>query len=387
MNQPLPSDISVTDIERIAAIQNRVIRNLEITQCYTELSAAMSARLAETPTWCTFATWASRQAGSTIRGEDLLDRFQRRLGHRSWLAAPLESLSRILLRKGLFEPDSRFGRVVAEIHTPFDAFERASDAVASGNLKVFEEIGLGFARFLATVPDDATVQSGEFAVFVAGFRPGPPPDGQDYLTEAFAHYQDARRETDAAVRAAWILLANLKIGLHEQMRLQSQIAAGVDAPLTTAADLGARVLHALVPGSRRWPSLVHRPAERMVGWMASRVRRAAVKITREAVTESQMVLALPTGVVALAGNLDVPVPAVFAGTLPSALAAFVAEYDPCPPGTSQCAATDWTDLRQRMHYILHLFRAFAEQRTLFTPPFNPDQVTSFRAGRIPGGNL
>ena len=227
----------------------------------------------------------------------------------------------------------------------------------------------------------------EFAVFVTGFNAGPPPDGQDYLTEAFSHYQDSHHEADAAVRAALILLANLKIGLHEQMRLQAQIAAGVDAPLTTAEDLGARVLHALLPGSRRWPSLFHRPAERLVGWMASRVRQAAVKVSREVVTESQMVLALPTGVVALARNLDVPVPAVFAGTLPPGLAAFVAEYDPCPPGTSECAATDWTDLRQRMHYILHLFRGFAEQRALFAPPFNPDQVTSFRAGRIPGGNL
>ena len=101
MNLTMPGTISVAEIERIAAIQHRVIRNLEITQCYADLSAAMSARLAETPNWCTFATWASRQAGSTIRGEDLLDRLQRRLAHRSWLAAPLESLSRSLLSKGL----------------------------------------------------------------------------------------------------------------------------------------------------------------------------------------------------------------------------------------------------------------------------------------------
>jgi hypothetical protein len=32
---------------------------------------AMTKRLGPCANWCTFATWASRQAGQTIRGEDL----------------------------------------------------------------------------------------------------------------------------------------------------------------------------------------------------------------------------------------------------------------------------------------------------------------------------
>ena len=287
------------DVSRIAAIGNRVIRNLEITKCYADLSAAFRARTGAGADWCTFATWASRQAGSTIRGEDLLDRFERRLGRRSWMLAPLQSLSRMLLRKGLFEHETTFGRVIAAIHTPFDAMERASAAVAEGNLKVFEEIGREFARFLATVPADARPDSAECRAFAAGLRPGPPPEGQDYLREAFAHYQQQRFESDAALRAGWILLANLKIGLHEQIRLQPQIAAAVDAPLITVADLGARVLHILLPGSRRWPRVVHDPAATVVGWVAARIRRDAVAVTREVVTESMMVLALPNRVLSL----------------------------------------------------------------------------------------
>ena len=38
--------------------------------------------------WCTFATWASRQAGRTIRGEDLLYRLQARAAARRRAAAP-----------------------------------------------------------------------------------------------------------------------------------------------------------------------------------------------------------------------------------------------------------------------------------------------------------
>src|SRR6188508_2752821 len=144
----------VADVARIAAIDNPVIRNLEITECYADLSAAMRLRT-EAADWCTFATWASRQAGSTIRGEDFLDALDRILGRKSWILAPLGSISRWLLRKGLFQRDTRLGHVVAEIHTPFDAFERASKEVATGNLKVFAEIGHQFARFIATVPVDA----------------------------------------------------------------------------------------------------------------------------------------------------------------------------------------------------------------------------------------
>jgi len=377
----------VEDVERIAATDNPVIRNLEITECYADLSAAVRGRTGGAADWCTFATWASRQAGATIRGEDLLDRVDRILGRRSWVVAPVASLSRLLLRKGLFQPETTLGRVVAQIHTPFDAFERASAEVATGNLKVFAEIGREFARFLATVPPDARDDSPEFLVFAAQLRSGAPPDGQDLLREGFAHYQRQRSEADPSARAAWILLANLKIGLHEQTRLQPQIAAAVDAPLTTAEALGARVLHVLIPGARRWPVRLHGAAAAAIGWLAARVRREAVAVTQAAVTESMMVLSLPTIVLSLGRNLSAPVPAILAGAPPAFLEAFAKEYDPCPPGGTACAAQDWCDLRQRMHYIVHLFRAYADESTLFSRPFTPDQVAAFRAGSMPGGEL
>src|SRR5262249_9186345 len=188
----------------------------------------------------------------------------------------------------LFQKNTTLGRAVAEIHTPFDAFERASTEVAKGNLKVFTEIGREFARYLATVPPEARENSPQFTAFVAKLRAGPPPEGQDYLREAFSCYQRQRSEADPSRRAALTLLANLKIGLHEQTRLQPQIAAAVDAPLTTAADLGARVLHVLLPGSPRWPSSVPRPIAAALGWTAARLKREAVLVTQEAITESMM---------------------------------------------------------------------------------------------------
>jgi hypothetical protein len=381
----LTTSPQVEDVDRIAAMVNPVIRNLEITECYAELTAAMRARSGGAADWCSFATWASRQAGRTIRGEDLLERVDQILGRRSWLLAPLAALSRVLLRKGLFQPQTTLGRICAAIHTPFDAFERASTAVAAGNLEVFAEIGREFARFLAAVPPDASESSPEFLAFAAHLSSGPPPDGQDYLRDAFAHYQRQRRETDRAARAAWMLLANVKIGLHEQMRLQPQITAAVDAPLTTAVDLGERVVRAWMP-VRRWPVAADRAAAAIAGVAAARLRREAIAVTQQAITESMMVLSLPTIVLSLGRNLIAPVPATLA-VAPAFLAAFISDFDPCAAGGTACAATDWCDLGQRMHYIVHLFRAYAEESTLFSRPFTPDQVAAFRAGLVPGGAL
>jgi hypothetical protein len=63
------------------------------------------------------------------------------------------------------------------------------------------------------------------------------------------------------------------------------------------------------------------------------------------------------------------------------------DYDPCGPDTGNCGAEDWCDLRQRMHYILHLFRAYAQDPSLFARPFTPAQVARFRDGIVPEGDL
>src|SRR5688500_901487 len=70
----------VAEVRRIVAIADPVLRNLEITHCYSRLAAAVARRTGVGANWCTFATWASRQAGSTIRGEDAEQFLRMRLG-------------------------------------------------------------------------------------------------------------------------------------------------------------------------------------------------------------------------------------------------------------------------------------------------------------------
>jgi hypothetical protein len=379
---------SEADVARVAAIANPIIRNLAITDSYARLSEAVVQRTGPRANWCTFATWASRQAGCTIRSEDLGDTLRRRMGRPASLWQPLRSLWRVLLRRGLLDPASRLGRISAAIHSPFDAFERSSGAVARGNLKVFAEVGREFARYLQACPAHAAVDSPVVVAFLEGLRPGDPPDGQDYLRQAFRCYQRQGHEPDPDTRAELVLLANLAIGLHEQTRLQPEIAEAVDAPLATTRDFGAGVLVAVAPGSHAWPSALKRAAAQTIGWLAAPLRSAAVRLSREVITERLMVLSVPPDVVlSLGRDLQAAVPPALASARLPELAAFVSLHDPCGPGETTCGAQDWCNLRERMHYILHLFRAYQEDPALLSPPFTADQVHTFERGIVPDGVL
>jgi hypothetical protein len=357
---------SPSEVERIAALENPVVRNLQITYCYSQLAATFAKRTGKGANWCTYATWASRQAGESIRGEDLLGNLERHLWEGRWLLHPLATLWRKLLRRGLFQPETRLGRLTAELHTPFDAFERASDAVARGNLKVFDEIGLVFARYLNGEPLHA--------------EPG-------LLSKAFAHYDRMQAEPDPVRRAQLAFLANLEIGLHEQTRLQPQIEEAMDSGSATEEDLGRRVLEALFPSAPGWWWILRGPATAAVGVVARALQRTSSRLAREAITDSLMVLSLPGRVLALGANLTDPFPPELADPVEPELKELLAKFEPLPPAPDDCGALDWADLHQRMHYIIHLFRAFQLDERLADPPFTPAQVASIGRGVIPAGDL
>jgi hypothetical protein len=378
---------SVDDVRQIAAIANPVIRNLEITYCYSRLAAACAARNGQGANWCTYATWASRQAGRTIRSEDLLENLQRRLGEGRWMLHPIATVWRRLLRRGLFQRETRIGRLTHELHTPFDAFERASEAVARGNLKVFEEIGLQFAGYLHDCPPDTPADAPEVERFLARLRSGDPPEGQRLLSQAFGRYERVRFERDPKRRAELALLANLEIGLHEQTRLQPEILEALDAASTTQHDLGRRALDAVFPSATRWWSVLRGPAATAIGVPARAIQRAASRLAREAITDSLMILTLPGRVLALGTHLADAYPDELAKPADPELNALLARFEPVAPAPDDCGARDWSDFDQRMHYIVHLFRACHLSEQLSQPPFDPDQVATFTRGVIPEGEL
>jgi hypothetical protein len=382
-----PAAPAVEEVRRIAAMTDPVVRNLEITACYSRLAAVVAARNGTGANWCTFATWASRQAGRTIRGEDLCDQIEGCLCQSRPLRRPLQTLSRRLLRRGLADPETRLGRLVAELHTPFDAVRRAGVAVARGNLKVFEEIGLAFARYLGECPPDDVADSPAFQRFGDGLRQGEPPEGQRYLRQAFRRYHALRGVREPGRQAELAVLANLEIGLHEQTRLQPEIREALDAACATEQDLGRRALRALFPSSDRWRPAAHRPAAAGVGVLAAGLQRGSSRIARELITESLMTLSLPGRVLALGANLEDAVPDELRDPTESDLAELLARFEPAPPARDDCGARDWSVLEQRMHYITHLFRVFHLHADLGKPPFTAEQLTAIARGVVPDGEL
>lgn len=61
--------------------------------------------------------------------------------------------------------------------------------------------------------------------------------------------------------------------------------------------------------------------------------------------------------------------------------------DPTADSMRGTGTEDWSDFRDRMHFITDFFRGFQEDRALLGPPFKPDQVAELRAGRRPEGRL
>jgi hypothetical protein len=234
---------TITDIDRIAATGDPVLRNVLITHCYHELSAALAERTGPSANWCTFATWASKQAGQTIRKEDLAGTLESVLK-----AAPREAVQEVAASAqhiGARRDTEEIRELVWEAWRPLAALDRASAAVGRGNKKVFEEIGREFARFFSTCLRDETFDAHKIASFCDELRPGDPPEGQRYLRQAFMGYYRSFFERDPKPRAELLLLANVEIGLHEQTRLQPEIAEALDALLVDPGQFRRRLIRAI----------------------------------------------------------------------------------------------------------------------------------------------
>jgi hypothetical protein len=258
--RPIPTP---DHVDAILALTDPVVRNLCITQCYRDLSEAMARRVRTEVNWCTFATWASRQAGCTIRGEDV-DRMIETAVAEALNAPSATAVVDALRVLGSRDDVAAIRRTLRGALGIDRAFARAGEAVMRGNLKVFEEIGAVFARFIAHRLDDPTFDAPAIAAFQDMLRPGDPPDGQEHLRRAFACYYAALFEGDAKTRAEEVCLGNLHVGFHEQVRLQPEIAAALDAPIADPDEIVGRLLDAHL-GAGAWLVRVRRTLTRLLG--------------------------------------------------------------------------------------------------------------------------
>lgn len=422
---PMPTQPSPDDVARVTGLDAQpVLRNLLITYNYSLLSDRMRARTGGVDmNWCTLGTWASKTAGQFIRDDEVPGAF-----HRLLLGSALfDGASSQLAQQGVLSRAAAPGGLLGlatEIVNDVSAFIR------EGNKTVFGELGAVFASFLIELGDDATYDATRLARFQARYSDGDPlPDeaemvdgrlsctpkgGQGLLRQMIAGYYSALFERDDKTRAELLLLANARGGLHEQTRLQTYIAASLNAPIQ---DMLVRRVHTDIEASSAAgpiKSVGHTLVDRLLPPLGAKLEAA----WRDFATLATMELVLPDGSIHLGRPLPpVPggpmVPAVLDTIADPVLAAVLAQYDaldipvvhpdleslgdrfaallglghPVPRDAIGVEAIDWVQFPQRMRYILTLFRSRTRDGRLTQDPFTATQRGAILAGQVPAGPL
>jgi hypothetical protein len=384
---------TIAEVERIAALEDAVIRNLQITQCYHELATVLAARTGSSANWCTFATWASKQAGQTIRKQDLARTLEDAMITQAEAQAAAQDLVDTARRLGARLGIEELLPLIWKALDPEAAFTRSSEAVARGNRKVFAEIGREFARFYAICLEDATYDSEKIARFCEVLRPGDPPDGQQYLRQAFQHYYQALFETDIKARLELLLVANIEIGYHEQTRLQPEINEALDATVISPQEFARNLFKVLLPGRGTlayglW--LVLHLFSQLVGFDDA-VHAYTATARHEAqfiVTETMMTLELPShNRLRLGQDLTAAFPPMLEHLNNPDLLGLLARIDPTPDSTRETGTQYWVDLADRLHFIVDLFRCYQVAPELSQPPFTSEQTLVLKQGHLPKGPL
>ena len=379
---------TVDEIDRIARLGNPILRNLQITQCYYEISQSVAGFFGDSANWCTFATWASKQAGQTIRQEDLIRTFEERFYLSDEISAALEGIASNLRRIGASLHTEVPRKAMLRAINPGAAFARAGDAVARGNKKVFEEIGREFARFLEIFGEQTHLEPEKTARFCAGLRAGEPPEGQRLLSQAFTSYCEARFQ-NGQEKAELMLLANLSAGFHEQIRLQPEIVQALNSATDNAAELKRNLMTALLPDLYvRAREKVLRGQMTYVNAAFARLIEEVNRLIRQVITDHLMTLHLAgPEVLRLGRDLQGTFPQELGQIRNAKLREMLERVDITLNSLAESGAKDWADFTDRMHFIADFFRVYQERQQLFEAPFTTEQVALLKLGAKPGGRL
>ena len=387
-----PNSISVEEIKRVAAQPEPVLSDLQITQCYHQLSVAFASRMGHVANWCTFATWASKQAGQTIRRQDMKRTLEAIIMQDTGIEAALSLVTALAGQLGVQQSvdELRSSTLATLLAT---AAGRAADSVSVGNKKVFAEIGHEFSRFMLTCIDDSSYQQVHIEDFCQQLRPGAPPDGQDLLRQAFTCYYNALFEVDAKQKTELSFLANTLIGFHEQTRLQPEIAAAMSASIFDEKHAKAAILDRLLSriSIRSKFILFFKRIAGKTGMLDRAVDSLLSTLQfqlRRALTTHLMTLTIPPDRrLRLGEDLSMSYPGELEQLSNTDLLALIDGIDPTPDSVVGSGTDDWTNLRDRMHFISELFRCCHVSKEMFEPPFSQVQVQSIRQGLVPAGRL
>ncbi|AEE48776.1 hypothetical protein [Haliscomenobacter hydrossis] len=383
-------EIDLASIEAIVSNPNPVLRNLQITQTYSELNLALTKLLGKTNvSWCAYATWASKTAGKFIRLDNVDAAITEFLRGKDWIHALLEVVPGALTWFGwkVNINDSVLLKILSE------TAGASATEVAKGNLLVFAELAPLYAQFIHIVSGKAEQKEAELETFLNYLKNSQ--NGQDYekLVQAYSTYQQSIFETEPKAKAELLLLANVLVGYHEQIRLDPAINNSLNAPIEQVFK------KKLLGGLER---LIEASMPRFLFYLIAPILKASLNPVinkmaahwRTISTRQLMRIEVPDGHLDL--SEDIPLitynpkrmfPLDLETIHNADLQKVLATLDRSPDSTTGTAAKDWGDLGERMNFIADFFRSDQQDKKLFLPPFNQEQTWAIKNGQIPEGKL
>jgi hypothetical protein len=359
----------------IAAMEDPVLRNLWITQRYHDLAVELrDAGAGEEATWCAFAVWASKTAGATIRKELLPAKAQRLLFDNEVTQAALHTFRERVARDiwALFAHEP-LGRAVAKVTADI------SSAIADGNVLVFAELAPLFSALVAARRGPSASSPDDLVQALAPSISSLEASGVDTAAVRAAFDAYAQALTSAKDRPALVLAANTLAVAHEQQRLQPAIQSALNAPISdTLKEIIEHDLLAHISSSH---------VRRVLGHLDDEVCAKLDEAWDTALTEAimQLITAVETfdlrrDVPAIDGVLFPPALSDLTGT---AAEKVVSAWDRTGGTGKPSGAGDWCELKDRMNFIVNLFRSRQRDAALFDPPFSPEQLAVMAQAKVP----
>lgn len=301
----------------------------------------------------TWAVWGSRKAGVTIRQEDLGEAL-----HNATVVSGIVGLvvglvvSALSIRMWLTElpwiivlPSALLGMLCGALTGRWIATYSRSEAarlVLEGNRIVLEDIGNQTARFVSMFHNQPEPNVKSIEAFLAELRPGDTASGgQDLLRRAFANYHTARYTHDVKEKHEATYFANCLAVLHEHIRLEPYI-------------------------KRSMPYIIRKCATKRL--MQFDVGQVKLTVSEEVPPIEGV--AFPPSLHDLSSR---------------ELSDFLEGKNGWGGSLSTSPARDWTRIRDRMRYIVQLFRAMHLDQSVFSEPYTDDAgdaVQSFARQKV-----
>lgn len=289
----------------------------------------------------TWAVWGSRKAGVTIRQEDLGEALRNAtvvsgiVGLLVGLMVSALSISFWLtqLPWAIVIPSGLLGMFCGALTGRWIATYSRRDAarlVLEGNRIVLEDIGKQTARFVALFHRKPEADSASLEAFLAELRRGETASGgQDLLRRAFTNYYTARYTDDLKQKHECTYFANCLAVLHEHIRLEPYI-------------------------KRSMPFIIRKCATKRL--MQFDVGQVKLRVSEE--------------VPPIEG---VPFPPSLHQLSSQELADFLNGENGWGGDLVTTPARDWTRIRDRMRYIVQLFRAMHLDQSVFSEPYTSER--------------